>query len=141
MGKEFKTLQGNQYATIFVVNHTRVACVFLHDCKSGPVVASLIRKARAKLGSWPARVSSDGVSEYDSPEVLAVLLENNIEHEWSNTGEQFQDGTSEALINTFGHGVLVLLLFSGLAPEFWGMALLYYVVDVYNCLPHSSLKW
>eukprot|EP00961_Rhodomonas_salina_P264665 3577251-Rhodomonas_salina.1 len=27
-----------------------------------------------------------------------------------------------------------------MAPEFWGLALLN-VVDVYNCLPHSSLKF
>eukprot|EP00961_Rhodomonas_salina_P056266 755754-Rhodomonas_salina.1 len=78
---------------------------------------------------------SDGAAEYDSPEVRQLFLDNNIGHEWSNAGEQFQDGTSETLVNTLGRGVRVLLLFSGMAPEFWGLALLH-VANVYNYLPH-----
>eukprot|EP00961_Rhodomonas_salina_P143160 1926435-Rhodomonas_salina.1 len=60
MGEETKTIQGNSYATIFVVKRTRFMVVFLHKAKSGQVVADLMRKARAKIGSWPARMQSDG---------------------------------------------------------------------------------
>eukprot|EP00961_Rhodomonas_salina_P039436 530038-Rhodomonas_salina.1 len=84
-----------------------------------------MRKARAKIGSWPARMRSDGAAEYDSPEVQQLFLDNNIEHEWSNAGEQFQDCSSETLVNTLGRGVRVLLLFSGMAPEFWDLVLLH----------------
>eukprot|EP00961_Rhodomonas_salina_P056637 760748-Rhodomonas_salina.1 len=114
--------------------------VFLHKAKSGQVVADLMSKASAKIGSWPACMLSDGAAEYDSPEVRQLFLDNNIEHEWSNAGEQFQDGTSETLVNTLGRGVCVLLLFSRMAPEFWGLSLLH-VANVYNYLPHLSLHW
>eukprot|EP00961_Rhodomonas_salina_P040719 547142-Rhodomonas_salina.1 len=97
-------------------------------------------KALAKIGSWPTHMRSDGSAEYNSPEVSDLFKSNNIEHEWSNPGEQHTNGAAETLVNRLGRCIRVLLLFSGLAPEFWGLALVN-VVDVYNCLPHSSLKF
>eukprot|EP00961_Rhodomonas_salina_P270327 3651939-Rhodomonas_salina.1 len=140
MGADYETLQGNCYATLFVVKRTRFLMAFLHSSKDGHVIADMMCKARAKIGSWPTHMRSDGAAEYNSPEVRDLFQSNNIEHEWSNPGEQHTNGAAETLVNRLGRGIRVLLLFSGLAPEFWGLALLN-VVDVYNCLPHSSLKF
>eukprot|EP00961_Rhodomonas_salina_P148615 2000506-Rhodomonas_salina.2 len=124
MGQEYLTLDCNHYATIFISRATCFVLLFLHKDKTGDTVATMLNQARAKFGYWPAVVRSDNAPEYDSPEVNTVILVNNIDSGWRVSGS----------------GVRVLLLQSGLPPEFWGLAVIH-VVTVSNCLPHASLDF
>eukprot|EP00961_Rhodomonas_salina_P281772 3807582-Rhodomonas_salina.2 len=82
---------------------------FLHSSKEGHVVADIICKARAKIGSYPTHMRSDGAAEYNSPEVRELFKANNIEHEWSNAAEQHTNGAAETLVNRLGRCIRVLL--------------------------------
>eukprot|EP00961_Rhodomonas_salina_P031089 418474-Rhodomonas_salina.1 len=62
---------------------------------------------------------SDGDPAYNCPEVQQLFADNNIDHQWSNAEQQFQNAASETVVNMLGRGVRVLLLMSGLPPEFW----------------------
>eukprot|EP00961_Rhodomonas_salina_P067933 912026-Rhodomonas_salina.1 len=57
----------------------------------------------------------------------------------SNPEEQHQNAAAETLVNVLGRGARVLLLQSGLQPEFWGLAVLH-ICTVANMLQHSSLN-
>eukprot|EP00961_Rhodomonas_salina_P164894 2222029-Rhodomonas_salina.1 len=87
----------------------------------------MLRKARAKFGYWPDYVRSDNAPEYDSPKVNAIISENHIELQWSNPHQQEQNAAAETIVNMIGRGVRVLLLQSGLSPEFWGLAAIHVV--------------
>eukprot|EP00961_Rhodomonas_salina_P020700 278357-Rhodomonas_salina.1 len=82
----------------------------------------------------------DMLDMYGSMEVNALFTKYNIEHWYSNVEQQFQNAAAETIVNMIGHGVRVLLLQSGMPPNFWGLAMLQ-VVNVCNCLPHMSLDW
>eukprot|EP00961_Rhodomonas_salina_P118325 1592458-Rhodomonas_salina.1 len=124
MGAEYATIQGNCYATLILVKCTWFLMGFLHSSKEGHMVAEIICKEWAKIGLYPMHMSSDGVAEYNSLEVHELFKVNNIKHEWSNAAEQHTNGAAETLFNRLGCCILVLLLFSGMEPEFWGLALL-----------------
>eukprot|EP00961_Rhodomonas_salina_P114047 1534301-Rhodomonas_salina.1 len=104
MGEEYLTLDGNRYATIFVSCATRFVLLFLHKDKTGDTVATMLNQARAKFGYWPAFVRSDNAPEYDSPEVNAVIIANNIERQWSNPHQQEQNAAAETIVNMIGRG-------------------------------------
>eukprot|EP00961_Rhodomonas_salina_P157749 2123537-Rhodomonas_salina.1 len=140
MGKNYATINGNSYATIFLVKRTRFLMVFLHASKTGATIAGLMSKVRAKVGSWPMTMRSDGAAEYDSPKVRALFTANHINHEWSNAEQQHQDCAAETIVNMLGRAVHVQLLMSSMALEFWGLAMMN-TVHIYNCLPHSALDW
>eukprot|EP00961_Rhodomonas_salina_P057117 768033-Rhodomonas_salina.1 len=67
MGADYETLQGNRYATLFVVKRTRFLMAFLHSSKDGHVITDMMCKALAKVGSWPTHIQSNGAAEYNSP--------------------------------------------------------------------------
>eukprot|EP00961_Rhodomonas_salina_P032423 437211-Rhodomonas_salina.1 len=67
---------------------------------------------------------SDAAKEYGSVEVDALFTKYNIEHRYSNVEQQFQNTAAETIVNMIGRGVRVLLLQSGMPPEFWGLAML-----------------
>eukprot|EP00961_Rhodomonas_salina_P074402 999398-Rhodomonas_salina.2 len=124
MGTENATIDGNQYATVFLVKHTLFLTVTLHATNSGADVVRIMKRSgtRAKLGYWPAVMLSDGAASYNSPEVQALFAKHNIDHQWSNAEQQFQNAVSESVVNMLGRSVCVLLLMSGLPSEFWGPA-------------------
>eukprot|EP00961_Rhodomonas_salina_P074391 999252-Rhodomonas_salina.1 len=76
--------------------------VFLHESKTGATIAGLMSKARAKIGSWPMAMRSDGAAEYDSPKVRTLFAANHINHKWSNAEQQHQDGAAETIVNMLG---------------------------------------
>eukprot|EP00961_Rhodomonas_salina_P194806 2630686-Rhodomonas_salina.1 len=80
MGPDYCTIDGNRYATTFLIKHTRFLLVFLHKDKTGKQVVNMMRMARAKIGSWPAEMMSDGDPAYDSPEVKELFLAEHIDH-------------------------------------------------------------
>eukprot|EP00961_Rhodomonas_salina_P154452 2080525-Rhodomonas_salina.1 len=67
MGADYETLQGNSYATLFVVKQTRFLMAFLHSSKDRHVIADMMCKALAKMGSWPTHMRSYGEAKYNSP--------------------------------------------------------------------------
>eukprot|EP00961_Rhodomonas_salina_P213096 2877946-Rhodomonas_salina.2 len=140
MGADNATIDGNSYATLILVKHTRFLMVFLHTTKTGEDVERIMLKARAKIGSWPAITRSNGAAEYNSPEIQKLFVDNHIDHQWSNAEQQFQNAASKSVVNMLGRSVLVLLLTSGMPPEFWGLAMMQ-VLHVYNYLPHSSINF
>eukprot|EP00961_Rhodomonas_salina_P250224 3382403-Rhodomonas_salina.1 len=71
--------------------------VFLHSEKTGAEVVRLMRKARAKACYWPACMRSDGDPAYNCPEVQQLFADNNIDHQWSNAEQQFQNAASETV--------------------------------------------
>eukprot|EP00961_Rhodomonas_salina_P188247 2540469-Rhodomonas_salina.1 len=140
MGPNNLTICGNRYLTIFTNKRTRVMWPFLHRDKTGSTIVALMKKAHVKFGYWPLWMQSDGATEYCSPEVEALFAQHNIDHRISNAEQQHQNAAVETLVNVIGRGVRVLLLFSGMAPEFWGLAALH-VATVYNFLQHASLNF
>ena len=136
MGEEWKTINGNRYATVIVNRRTRFLMVFLHESKTE--IKQILLKARAKMGYWPAVMRSDGAPEYWTEEIAQLFLDNNVDHQCSNAQEQFQNAVAETSVNMLGRGIRALLLQSGLGPEFWGLCALH-VAHVYNMLPHSSM--
>lgn len=140
MGEKHLSLSGNRYVSVFVVHRSRYAIVLLHKDRTFETMKSLLIRAFARAGFTPKRVRHDGAGEYINKDLEKWLEEQGafIVTETSNPYEQHQDGISEKLVDTMGKGIRTLLLQSGLPPEFWGAAALYYA-DVYNHLPHASL--
>eukprot|EP00961_Rhodomonas_salina_P194600 2627240-Rhodomonas_salina.1 len=140
MGEKHTSLSGNHYISVFLIHHSRFAITILHKDSSFDTIKSLLIRAFTRAGFTPKKVRHDCAGEYMSKDLEKWLEEQGafIFTELSNQHEQFQDGLSEKLVDTMGKGIHTLLLQSGLAPEFWGAAALYYT-DVYNHLPHSSI--
>ena len=63
MGDRFLTLGGNRYATFFVIRKTRYVMLFLHKTKTVPDLLNILQKARARAGSFPDVLVSDGAGE------------------------------------------------------------------------------
>lgn len=140
MGEKHTMMSGNRYVSVFVIHRSRYAIVILHKDHTFATMRSILIRVFARAGFVPKRVRHDGAGEYISYELNKWLEEQScyIFTEISNPHEQHQDGISEKLVDTLGKGIRTILLQSGLAPEFWGAAALYYT-DVYNHLPHSAL--
>ena len=102
MGENHKTLNGNRYATFFVIRKTRFVMLFLHASKSAGTVLSLMHRARAKAGYWPAYMRSDGAPEYHSPQINALFEKEHIERETSNAFQQEQNAAAETFVGTVG---------------------------------------
>eukprot|EP00961_Rhodomonas_salina_P034587 465735-Rhodomonas_salina.1 len=61
MGKDFKTIHCNRYATMIVSIHkSRYGMLFLHKDKSASTIKEILQKAFAKAGIKPRIVRSDG---------------------------------------------------------------------------------
>eukprot|EP00961_Rhodomonas_salina_P261834 3538822-Rhodomonas_salina.1 len=60
MGEDFKTIHGNRYATMVVIQKSRFAVLFLHKDKTATTVQEILQKAFAKAGVKQRILRSDG---------------------------------------------------------------------------------
>ena len=136
MSEHGLTLSGFQYGTLFSVVKSRYAMLFLHKTKDE--LPQLVLKAFARLGRNPRILRGDGAKEYKSTKLDQICLDRNVEQQWSNSHQQFQNGPSETLVNSLCKGVRVQLTTANLPGGFWGYAAINWL-DCYNSLPHTTL--
>eukprot|EP00961_Rhodomonas_salina_P305712 3942007-Rhodomonas_salina.3 len=138
MGEDFKTIHGNQYATMVVIQKSCFAMLFLHKDKTAAMVQEILQKAFTKAGVKPRILRSDCAGEYEDADLNKWLAVIGIDHQFSAPDHQYQNELAEQLGDTICNGIQVILLQSNLPLEFWGMAALY-IVETYNVLPHSCI--
>lgn len=137
MGEKWKTVGGNRYISIFCVKKSRYGIAILHKDRKN--FEGILNRAITKCGFVFKRIRCDGAGEYICDRLSDYFKSRDIEVQYSNPREQFQNGISEKMVDTMGRMMRTVLLQSHLPPEFWGCAI-HYCMDVYNHIPHSSLN-
>eukprot|EP00961_Rhodomonas_salina_P023782 319595-Rhodomonas_salina.1 len=138
VSEEWITLGGNRYISIFIIKKSRYTITILHKDLSN--FEKILKCAITKAGFTPKRVRCY-CAEFVSKKLQAFLVEQHITAEYSNPWphKQFGNSMSEKFVDTLRKMMHTLLLQSQLPPEFWGAAA-HYATNVYNHLPHDSLR-
>eukprot|EP00961_Rhodomonas_salina_P302019 3940692-Rhodomonas_salina.1 len=120
MGEDFKTIHGNSYSTMVVIQKSSFAMLFLHKDKTAVTVQEILQKVFAKAGMKPRILrSNDGTGEYEDAELNKWLSVIRIDHQFSAPNHQYQNTLAEKLGDTIGNlnGIRAILLQSNLPLE------------------------
>ena len=134
MGEKYLTKAGYRYATLIVIIRTRYVLIFLHRCKSE--APTILLRAFAKMGRTPDILRGNG--EYKSAPIIQICLEKQIDGQFANSHQQFQNAPAEPMVRHVNEGIRVTLNSANLSQKFWGFAAINYI-DIHNHLPHASL--
>jgi len=123
-----------------IVEHKTRFAHIVHDSKSEDAIIQIFTRVLPLLTEKPIIVKSDCAPEYHTPMMKAFLKDVHgvKEMRHSNEHNQAANGMVEKFGDTFGRGLRVALLQSGLPLAFWGAAAIM-VTDLYNSTLHSSL--
>jgi hypothetical protein len=92
--------------------------IFLH--KTRAEAPTILLKAFAQAGKTPQILRADG--EYKSGEIEKIGLEKQIELQYSNARQQFQNAPAETMVRQLTSGIRVSLRDANLNHTFWGYA-------------------
>jgi transposase InsO family protein len=125
---QITSIHGNQYGLIFIDHFTNTS--FNYAMKSEDEFPEFLQQFlidfresfKTYKGVELRVLSSDNAGEFNSAEVQQICRNNGIKREFSNPGQQFQNGKTEKCIGDVWLMTKTTLLFSNVSRALWDEA-------------------
>ena len=137
-----KSLQGSQYITTFIDDHSRHAVIYYLRSKDQFVGAlrKFLSWAETQSDKRLCALHSNRGGEYLSASVKEILNDKGIKHYLTMPGTPQQNGKAERFNCTILDKAMSMLHTAGLSNGFWEYAIST-AVHIYNRSPSRNLQW